>query len=452
VVVLDAGGAFMPLQRGPAKPLDRAIADQWKLKGELIAEAWKLGGIDAVGLGDSDWELGLDFFKGLAADHDVPFLAANLICDGASPFPGHRVIDVEGRRIGVVGLTSGEVAGCEVTSAPDAMRGSVEAMGAVDVLLALAPFSTPVDLAGAFPDDVPVHLIFDGRGGHASVRNERFGQGWSVSAGSRGKQVGTVRLEWNEGAVAWGPAGGDAQIGLNKTRAEQRLESVQSRLNDEHDPVRKNRWQQQITAYETQIADMEEQLAKAAAGGGVVHAFTLAAVPLNPQLPDHPATRQLVDTAKTKMSDVGPSPGKHPAPAHRAPAGSPYAGADACAACHPTEHAQWLGTKHASALASLVEDKRHMDDTCWGCHVTGARKEGGPQRAVEVRGMKDVQCEACHGASAAHVKAPADVQLRPKREVAQATCVGCQDGMKDEGRFEFDTYLPKVVHTAKQGP
>ena len=439
----------MPPARGPAGPLAPAILDQWKLKGTLIAEAWKMGGIDAVGLGDSDWQLGLDYFEGLAKDHGTPFLVANLTCGEEAPFPGWKVVDAHGRRVGIVGVTSGEVMGCDVTPAAEAVREALKAMGPVDVLLAVAAINTPAGLAAAFPEDIPVSLVFDGTGGHSYVRTARFGKGWSASAGSRGKAVGTVRLEWQDGAVAWGPAGGDAQIGLNKARAEQRLTSVESRLKAEHEPSRKRRWEQQIEAYKTQIAQMDLELAEADAGGGVVNGFTLAELPLNPTVPDHAATRALVDAAKSKMSEVGPTPSKRPAAAHRAPLGSPYAGSDVCLACHPTQHAQWSGTKHATALASLVADKRHMDDTCWGCHVTGAREEGGPQTAVTVHGMRDVQCEACHGPAAAHAMSPAALDLRPEAKVPEATCVGCHDGMKDEGRFDFGTYLPKVVHSAK---
>ena len=57
---------------------------------------------------------------------------------------------------------------------------------------------------------------------------------------------------------------------------------------------------------------------------------------------------------------------------------------------------------HAQAWQTLVDRSQQYDLSCIGCHVTGWDKPGGTNLA-HTDGLRDVQCEVCHGAGSLHV-------------------------------------------------
>lgn len=88
------------------------------------------------------------------------------------------------------------------------------------------------------------------------------------------------------------------------------------------------------------------------------------------------------------------------------PAGTPgYAGIDECETCHEEAVAYWRTTVHAGAYETLVDTNQQYDLACVGCHVTGFREPGGSE-VVESQGLRDVQCEVCHGPGSFHVDKP----------------------------------------------
>src|SRR6185369_11557790 len=83
-----------------------------------------------------------------------------------------------------------------------------------------------------------------------------------------------------------------------------------------------------------------------------------------------------------------------------------YAGTVTCGNCHQPALAFWQTTKHARALESLARTKRDRDPTCVGCHVTGFLRPGGTRDVTVATGrLREVGCEACHGAGIDHVTA-----------------------------------------------
>lgn len=122
-----------------------------------------------------------------------------------------------------------------------------------------------------------------------------------------------------------------------------------------------------------------------------------------------------------------------------------YLGFDACEKCHEDKAAGWKNTRHAHAFENLRtqgEEKQNIPE-CFRCHVTGFGNDGGyidPELTPE---LKDVQCEACHGAGRAHAEAggdPAKIAARPD----ETTCRVCHTPGQDKN---FDYILKsKAVH------
>lgn len=82
---------------------------------------------------------------------------------------------------------------------------------------------------------------------------------------------------------------------------------------------------------------------------------------------------------------------------------SAFAGADTCRTCHRAIYDSWKQTKHATAIEKLQYSDRRKE--CITCHVTGSPEMIAAEQASPSH--PNVQCEACHGAAAAHAKNPA---------------------------------------------
>ncbi len=443
MIVVETGPSFMAPR---AAKIRGDALEQRQLKAMLIAEAWRDGGIDAVALGAADWRLGTGFMTEVVATTSLPVLAANLTCDGAAPYPSHTVIERAGHRIGIVGVTIGEVEGCEVSEVAPALQVAVEAMGTVDVTVALLPAASDRELADWTSSNLPVDVVLDARGRHATTIPDQKGGAWAFGAGSRGKHLGVLQLTWNPGATRWAPDNQVEAVLKRQASTRARLDNVAARIPQTDDPGARSRLEAQQEAYGEQLADIESQLSSLQAGAH--HRLAAFEVPLSDDVADHPATAAQVAEAKRGITmRAGGDPGRF---IPRMIDSGPYAGGATCVPCHKEQHSQWSTTGHARAWLALVREERALDDDCWSCHVTGFEQPGGPPDPTKSGPWRDVQCEACHGPARAHVESPGEVL--PVRDPDEATCVGCHDGDQDGGRFDYPSYRPKIAHPAAPPP
>ena len=443
MVVVDAGGSLVPPGRSLALVEGSRELEQRRIKARLIAGAWKLGGIDALAVGADDWALGRDFVLELATEEELPVLAANLTCDGERPLPGSRVVEVGGRRVGLVGITTGEVDGCTVEPPVDAVRAAVASLGQVDVVIGLAPEKRAEAVAEL--GEVGIDLLFDARGKHTTDLPDQMGDAWAFGSGTRGKHVGLLEIAFDPAADRFAPSGVADVERERLERIQQRLQSLESRVAQEKDPRRRTRWQNQVSAYEDQLDDARSRVAAAEAGDAVVkHGLSNTEVALSRDVENEPRVEEQVQAALEAIVKMEGGNAQFAVEPHVGPHESPWAGSDSCVACHKQQHLQWSSTSHAHAWQTLVNEKRHMDRDCFSCHATGVGKPGGPKEPKDVLGLRDVQCEACHGAAKSHIARP-DL-VKPLRDPGIEVCRDCHDGEQDGGRFDFETYRPKIVH------
>ncbi len=450
LLVLDGGRSLSP----KGMPRDDNEREQRRLKAELVARSFVAGGIDAMTVAGADWTLGREWLVELAARERLPVLAANLVCDGTAPFPGGKVFEQAGLKIGVVAVTEGPIEGCEVGEPRAALRAAVEALGPVDVRIGLVPVDTDRGMAAlAAPevgDPLPLDLVIDGRGRFPETGADRRGATWWIPGGQMGKKLGFLELTRVPGATSWRVEGGSAA----QTRADllrSRLDSIDRRLEQAVDAEARARLQRQRDTYAAQIAEVEAEAA--AVDEAPAHRVVVQAVDLDTTIADHPETLRLVTETKQAITRVAGADPRSFVPRLVTDASSPFAGGESCVRCHDQEHAQWSTTGHARAWNGLVNVERALDEQCWTCHVTGARAAGGPDAPTATAGFRDVQCEACHGPSRPHADAPKEAAV-PVAKPGVEACTGCHDGEQDQGRFDAGTYLPKVVHepAAAQAP
>jgi hypothetical protein len=438
VVVLEGGNSLGAAT--PARSPDDAA--QRLAKARLIADAWRMVGVDAVALGANDWALGgVAEVRAIVAD--LPVVAANLACDGASPYPASVVVERGGRRVGVVGVTAGQVTGCTVGEPVAAIRAALDALPPVDVRVVLAPLDT-VGL-GAIGAAGLGDLVVDGGTGKTRQGPEPLGSGAAplvLSVGARTKVLGVLKVDFVDGATGFVVDGALARAQQDVERARARLATARERVTEQTDPALVARYEAQIVHFEKQVAAAEARLTALDATEGVAHRLTPSDRPLSKDIVDHPETAARVAEV---LAGLGPGEGGHEATVARLVSSGPYLGADGCRGCHPAAYAQWSSTPHASALASLAKSKRSYDLECWSCHVTGANLDGGPAAPAAIGPFHGVQCEACHGPGRAHAANPGGAAI-PVASPEAGACTGCHDGERDEGRFDPATYLPKVVH------
>jgi hypothetical protein len=123
-----------------------------------------------------------------------------------------------------------------------------------------------------------------------------------------------------------------------------------------------------------------------------------------------------------------------------APQAPGYAWAESCRNCHQDIYDAWAKTKHAAALDRLSSSEQEKN--CVGCHVTGPKTRVLDGKKVLNRG---VQCEACHGAAAAHA---ADTGIKPGlvKSPPSKVCETCHNDTGPHFRGFWYDGMKTLVH------
>ena len=172
-----------------------------------------------------------------------------------------------------------------------------------------------------------------------------------------------------------------------------------------------------------------------------------------------------------------------------------YVGSEKCQGCHAAESAKWKDTPHSHALDALENiakrpGLRNLDGECVVCHTVGLSYKTGYENQKTTPHLAHVGCESCHGPGSAHVADPKNldlqalmapwkvkpgarlpdlatikkigalpaidrgkVVLKPEEQLmvnlVSSMCAKCHDHENDP-HFDLYTYWPKVYHTFRQ--
>lgn len=422
-----------------------------------------------MGVGEGDLVFGLPWLEQAAKKWELPILSANLDCDQKNPFPGWRVVERGGLKVGVVALTGNSVKaeGCVATEPVAALRAALTEMEAMDgagsldlhvLLSSLSPEDTKKALnalsgegpttgdpaAAASPLWIDFVIMGQGRR-EFSTPDTLAGGGLLLGAGSRSKKLGVLEFDAAAAGHRWRDTAALGDLAARKDSLNNQIKETKGRIAEPApapgDPAsaerlkERQRLESRLSYYERELAKVDAQLSaltSADAARPATHRFQ----ELSADIADHPATAERVAAAKADVDAL--------AGATSAAYTGPFIGNARCAACHPAETLQWATTPHAGAYASLQADDRARDPACYTCHVTGALHPDGPKHPGAVSGLENVGCESCHGPGRDHAQTPAQVDMI--RTPPVSTCTGCHDGQKDEGRFEEAAYWARVVH------
>ena len=231
-----------------------------------------------------------------------------------------------------------------------------------------------------------------------------------------------------------------------RSRLDGRIQALQARIAGwEHDP---NADHAAVDAQRVRLTEMQTQ--RAALDHPRVRtpgrSFEARWLPVDPDVPRAPAVQAQIASYFRAVNDHNrvEYATLHAPPA---PPGTPhYVGGEACQECHAEAYEVWAHTPHARAYRTLADVSKNFNLSCVSCHVTGYRRPGGSE-VVQNEGLRDVQCETCHGPGSAHAEARSNAVRRAtiRRDPPQDLCATECHTHEHSDQFDYATYRPRIL-------
>ncbi len=319
----DGGGLFWRSAR-----LAESQLEATRIKGALVAESYADAGIDAIGLAPADLAIGYEHATQLAAQHQLPYLSANLTCEAGAPFPGSLVVERGGVSVGFVGAYVGplpeDATGCQAAEPIPAVQTEVAGLvDKVDLVVVLGAWDAKN--AQALVEAVPgVDFIVTASNLTLPEGRPLSQDDWMLGAGSRGKKIGLLEGELIPGAQGWQGASPGAALTTRIDSYKKRLSSNEERLATATEERAKQRAERQVGFYKKEIERLEAELAAATAPRETpAHSFTTSLESLGKDIADHEATLAKVQACNTLLEEKGLVEDKEPPTRVDLPAGMP---------------------------------------------------------------------------------------------------------------------------------
>ncbi len=202
-VVVDAGDSLFK-----NSTLDKGHPDaqaQAKYDAESVVQALAASPLDAYNIGENDLVFGTNELKRLQKIGDIPFISANLL-DAKSQellFPGHVVVERQGLKVGIIGLTKVAPRAKDyyskrkvaIKSTDLALEEETKAVGDVDIILLLSNLgmADTRDVISAQKGKKPA-VVFVSNSNKLTVQPEWVDGIPLVEPLSRGKYYGRVNI------------------------------------------------------------------------------------------------------------------------------------------------------------------------------------------------------------------------------------------------------------------
>lgn len=380
--MVDGGNLFFYRRQ-----LREVEIEQLLFKARVIVESYNEIGVAAVALGPYDFAAGFEALQALERIADFPFLCANLLdrATGAPIFPPYVTVTAGGRKIGLLGVleTASPIDGLEPLrqrvrlDAPFAtVKRYAEELRAEGCDFVVVLSASEPKRFRVMANNIPeVNVFIAGDPEDKMKIPWRIGDALVANATQLGKYLGHLRVSWGQGGK----------------------------------PGFRNNF-----------------------------------VPMHPDDPDDPVVRRLVDgyyahTAMVRLQEPDRYLKEEEETVNLQQGRPIFVAAQSCGECHPSQLAQWAGTRHATAYQTLSPDDRRRAE-CLECHVTGFGAPGGFGSGPDLEG---VQCEACHGPGSLH---PA-LRIGRTRKAVEAACRGCHTPSQSPG-FDPAAAWKKVTHGA----
>lgn len=418
--------------------LEKSHATQDRWKAETIAAA--MGDMDLGG-----WSPGYnDFASGheaLAAQ--AKKAGATLLSASVSGATGTRLYDVGGVKVGVIGLAEPKgpmgnvpdgVTLADGTPADRAQK-AVAALKKEGAKLFVVVAALPRGAALRIADGVPeIDVLAIGKPSSQGTTNtpqpppQMIGKTLVVETANHAQTVSVVDVFLEDGASEGGDIrladGGGIERAAQIDDLTRRINELQARITSweqggKVDPKDLAARKADLKKLETQRAELQKE---PTAPSGSYFRYRVQEVREELGMSDavHKTMvgyyKRVNEHNKKALADLTP-----PEPSDGQPR---YIGQDECSTCHLEPQEVWEKTAHAKAYATLQKDFKEYNLECVGCHVTGYGKPGG-STVTHNEGLKNVQCETCHGPGSLHAKDPENkglITLKPDPKGCVSQC------------------------------
>ncbi len=194
-LLLDAGDFLFKLQASPSK--DQVAGAR------LLLDLYREMGYQALCVGTKDLANSLAFLKGEAEARGLRLLSANLYQKGFAVFPPFHIFNVQGLKVGVMGLTaplnSGLLKGIDVRNPFEVCSELLPGLRKqVDICIILSNLGYTADRNLARTLNGIDIIIGSGSGGKLS-RPVKVGNTYILRGDIKGKTIGRAEITW-EGA------------------------------------------------------------------------------------------------------------------------------------------------------------------------------------------------------------------------------------------------------------
>ncbi len=330
--------------------LPESIMKTAKLKAELIAEVFSGLGIDAVGVGDLDLVLGINFLKSLETKYKFPFVCANLVDSKNLPIFKRSVIKiVNGKKVGIFGIIG------DTGEMPDKVK---------EITKGAASITDPLTAAAA------VMKEFSGKVDYVvALTHQGTNRDWVIA-----RRVPGIDLV---------VGGHDKQKTPDPNEAEKTL-IVQAGEKGQYQGM------MEVTLDATKT-------------------WKNTLFPLGDDVADDPKVKARIVKYNDDVAEIygGDASGA-------APKADVKLSLAACEACHSEQVAKWKTTDHAKAYDTLVKKSKNFDPKCLSCHTTRYEKPDGFSMKLQQMELVNVQCESCHGFRKQHLTDMKPAAQKPK--------------------------------------
>lgn len=451
-------GAGPMLFQDPILDADSKQQDTWKA--DAMAKALGKLGVATWAPASNDWAAGPEALESARKESGAAFVAANL--SGAPSFVASKLLDVEGTKVGVIGLSDPAAGtgkppdGITVSAAKDALKKEVAALTAQGARILVATTSIQRGEALRLADDVPeLNVLLVGKPVQKGDGNDKQKPATLVNTtlvvepSNHLQTIAVVDLFVRDAdakkPVVFADAGGVARAG-DLVSLSERIRDLEAKLNGwandkKVDPGDVAARRADLERLRSEKAKLEVETPPPAGSFFRYEAVEVrdkmgAEADVSKVLLEH--YKRVNDHNKTFFASKTPEP---------APKGqSSYVGVAKCAECHTEEKKVWDGSPHAHAYATLQKKFVEYNLECVGCHVTGYGKAGG-STVAHVEKLTDVGCEVCHGPGSRHADKPEEKNLVVRRPDPQGCVSECHHPPHVEG---FDP-VAKMQHVLGPG-
>lgn len=427
--VLSAGPLFF---MDPELATDRT--SQEVAKAETIASSLKATGLVGFAPARNEWAAGEATLSKLQSLSGAPMLAANVT--GKAGAAASTVKEIGGLKIGVIGVASDEAAkaaGVTTTPSAEAVRRAaleLEKQGvSALVVLAAVGRGEAKRIADANPNLLAIVVGETGSTGDANTKAapaEQIGDVLIVEAANHLQTVGVLDL-FVRGSVGPGLVKFADGTGLERIKKREELEARITELR-----ARIATWEtdksvdkRDVDARRADVAKLEAerdaQSLAAPPASGSFYRYAMRDVRDKLGADEAVKAQMLAYYKHVNESNKAEFADRKPKPTAKGEAG--YAGVDACTECHEAPRAVWDKTAHARAYATLSDQFKEYNLDCVSCHVTGYDRPGG-STVTHVEGLKNVQCEVCHGPGKLHAENPDKAKI-PVAHPQADSCLSC---------------------------